>query len=83
MCREQPFNGVLELRSRIRLLKEVCAFNKQSCHFVGDRIPCCVEHTQFRPKRDGLARKFKPAKGRRSEEAYLAVPGSPRCGMRA
>src|SRR5208282_1239120 len=60
---EQRFNGVSELRLRIRLLKEVCALNRQSGHFVGNRIACRVEHTQFRLKLDGLACKFKPAEG--------------------
>ena len=49
---------------RVRLTKEVRAFNKQSFHFVGNGIAGRVEHTQFRPKRDGLACKFTPAKDR-------------------
>ena len=49
---------------RVRLRKEVCAFNKQSSNFVAHGIACRVEHTQFRSKRNGLARKIIPAKNR-------------------
>ena len=49
---------------RVRLRKEVCAFNKQSFHFVVNRIACRVEDTQFRPKQDGLGCKITAAKDR-------------------
>jgi len=49
----------------IRLTKDVGAFNKGSFHFVGNGIACRVEHTQFRPKLDGLACEFTPAKDSR------------------
>src|SRR5450759_3286800 len=61
---EQFFNRVLELILRVRLTKEVCAFNKQSFHFVGYGIAGRVEHTQFRPQRDGLVRKIATAEDR-------------------
>ena len=61
------FDGVLELVLRVRLAKEVRAFDKQRFHFVGNGIACRVEHAQVRPKRDGLVRKFAPAKDRRFE----------------
>jgi hypothetical protein len=52
----------MELIFGVRLLKEVCTFNKQSFHFVGNRIACRVEHAQFWPKLDGLVCKITPAK---------------------
>src|ERR1019366_5552025 len=61
---EQVFNRVFELLWRVRLTKEVCAFNKQCFHLVGNGIACRVEHTQFRPKLDCLVREFTPAKDR-------------------
>ena len=48
----------------VRLKKEVCTFNKQSFHLIGNGISGRVEHTQIRPKRDGLMRKFAPAEHR-------------------
>ena len=54
----------MELVLRVRLRKEVCAFSQQSFHFVGNRISCRVEHTQFRPKLDCLVCNFTPAKDR-------------------
>src|SRR5665213_90006 len=61
---EKLFNGGLELLLRIRLLKEVRAFNKRRFHFVGNGIACRVEHTQFRPKLDGLVCKLTSANER-------------------
>ena len=52
---------------RVRLAKEVRAFNKQSFHFVGNGIACRVEHAQIRPKLDGLVCKITPAEDRRFE----------------
>ena len=52
---------------RVRLAKEVRAFDKQSFHFVGDEIAGRVEHAQIRPKLDGLACKITPAKDRSLE----------------
>ena len=46
------------------LAKEVRAFDEQGFHLVGTVIAGRVEHTQFRPKRDGLARQVAPAKDR-------------------
>jgi hypothetical protein len=43
---------------RVWLTKALHAFNKQSFHFVGNKISCRVEYAQFRPKLDGLACKF-------------------------
>src|SRR5665647_1419845 len=62
--REKLFNEVLELMLRIRLLKEVCAFNKQRLHFIVDGIAGRIEHTQIQPELDGLVGKFIPAKDR-------------------
>jgi hypothetical protein len=45
----------------------VCAFHKQSFYFVGNDIPCRVEHTHIRLKRDGLVCKIAPAMDRRIE----------------
>ena len=45
----------------VRLTKEVCAFDKQRFHFFGYGIAGRVEHTQFRPQRDGLMRKIATA----------------------
>src|SRR5471032_1303464 len=63
-CCEQAFHRVLELLFHVRLRKEVCAFNKQSFHFVGNGIACRVEHAQIRPKLDGLVCNFTSAKER-------------------
>jgi len=52
---------------RIRLLKEVCAFNKQRLHFIVDGIAGRVEHTQIRPELNGLVCKLIPAKDRSLE----------------
>ena len=49
------------------LRKEVRAVDKQGLHLVGDGIAGRVEDAQFRPKHDGLAREFTPAKDRRLE----------------
>src|SRR5450432_380168 len=49
---------------RIRLLKEVCAFNKQRLHFIVDGIAGRVEHTQIWPELDSLMGKLIPAKDR-------------------
>ena len=46
---------------RVRLTKEFRAFNKQGFHFVGNKISCCVEHPQFRPKLEGLVGELTPA----------------------
>jgi hypothetical protein len=54
----------LELKSRVRLLQEVCAVNKQRFHFIVDGIAGRVEHTQIQPELDGLVGKFIPAKDR-------------------
>src|SRR5450631_4328106 len=62
--REQLFNGALELIWRVRLGKEVRAFNKQSFHLVGNGIACRVEHTQFWRRLDGLVCKLTPAEDR-------------------
>jgi hypothetical protein len=48
----------------VRLLKEVCAFNKHCLHFIVDGIAGRVEHTQIQPELDGLVGKFIPAKDR-------------------
>jgi hypothetical protein len=61
---EQLFDSVLELWLRIRLAKEVCAFNKQSFHCVGNLIAGRVEHTQIWPKLERLVRKFTSAQNR-------------------
>ena len=45
----------------IRLTKELCAFNQQRLHFVGNIIAGRVEHPQMRAKRDGLEREIAPA----------------------
>ena len=47
---------------RVRLLKEVRAFNKHHLHFIVDGIAGRVEHTQIQPELDGLVGKFIPAK---------------------
>src|SRR5450755_1964261 len=46
---------------RVRLAKEVRAFDQQSFHLVGNGIAGRVEHSQIRPQRDGLKRKVAPA----------------------
>src|ERR1039458_416793 len=51
---KQAINRVVELNFRVRLTKALCAFNKQSFHFVGNEIACRVEHTQIWPKLDCL-----------------------------
>src|SRR6476661_4544185 len=35
---EQIFDGVLELKLRVRLLQELCALNKQRGHFFADGV---------------------------------------------
>jgi len=54
----------LELKSRVRLRKEVRAVNKQRLRFIVDGIAGRVEHTQIQPELDGLVGKFIPAKDR-------------------
>jgi hypothetical protein len=62
--REQSRNTVFELMLRVWLTKQLRAFNKQSFHFVGNKISCRVEQAQFRPQLKGLVSKFTPAKDR-------------------
>src|ERR1700726_4860256 len=47
---EQHFNGVLELKSGIRLLQEVCASNKQCPGLFADGIAGRIEHAQVQPQ---------------------------------
>jgi hypothetical protein len=58
--REQYFSGVLELKSGVRLLREVYTRNKRYIEqriswFFADAIAGRMEHAQVQPELDGLA----------------------------
>src|ERR1700682_3081375 len=59
---EQRFNRALQLKSGVRLLKEVRAVNKQRLHLIVDGIAGRIKHRQIQPELDGLLGNLTAAK---------------------